>query len=65
MCDSYPKAAERIIHAFCESDFSTLLQMKTKQQSRLEVENYLRCALSSTPPHIQKLAKKKQSQLSH
>ena len=53
MCESYPKVAERPIHALlpfvrtyiCESGFSTLLQMKTKQQSRLEVENDLRCAL--------------------
>jgi len=73
MCDSYPKVAERAIHALlpfvstylCESGFSTLLQMKTKQRSRLEVENDLRCALSSTPPRIQELAKKKQSQVSH
>jgi hypothetical protein len=66
MCDSYPKVAERAVHALlpfvsiyhCESDFSTLMQMETKQRSRLEVENDLRCALSSTPPHIQELAKK-------
>jgi hypothetical protein len=71
MCDSYPKVAERVIHALlpfvstyhCESGFSTLLQMKTKQRSRLEVENDLRCALSSTPPRIQKLEKKKLSHM--
>jgi hypothetical protein len=72
MCDSYTKVAERAIYAllsfvstYCKSGFSTLLQMKTKQRSRLEVENDLRCALSSTPLRIQELAKKKKSQVSH
>ena len=68
MCESYPKVSEIAIRALlpfvstylCESGFSTLLQMKTKQRSRLEVENDLRCALSSTPPNISELAKNKQ-----
>jgi hypothetical protein len=71
--DSYPKVAERTIYALLpfvstyhfESGFSTLLQMKTKQRSRLGVENDLRCALSSNPPRIQELEKKKPSQVSH
>ena len=73
ICDSYPKVAERAIHALlpfvstylCESGFSTLLKFSVvstllqKQRSRLEVQNDLRCALSSTPPmRIQELAKK-------
>jgi hypothetical protein len=73
MCDSYPRVAERTIHALLpfvstylfESSFSTLLKMKTKQRSRLWVGNDLRCALSSSPLRIQQLAKKKQSQISH
>ena len=72
LCDSYPKVAEIAIRALlpfvstylCESGFSTLLQIKTKQRNRLEVENDLRCAISSTLPRISKLAKNKQSQVS-
>lgn len=63
MCDSYPKVAERAIHALLpfvstylfESSFSTLLKMKTKQRSRLGVGNDLRCALSSSLLGIQEL----------
>ena len=43
-----------------ELGFSCLLQIKTKQRSGLEVENDLRCALSSSPPRIQALTKQKQ-----
>lgn len=72
MCDSYPKVAEMAIRVLlpfvstylCESGFSTLLQIKRKQRSRLEVENDLCFALSSTHLRIPELAKKKQSQVS-
>jgi hypothetical protein len=40
----------------CEVGFSSLLQMKTKHRSRLNVEDNLRCALSSKSPRIKKLA---------
>jgi hypothetical protein len=36
--------------------FSNLLQIKTKPRSRLNVEDDIRCALSSTSPRIRKLA---------
>ena len=73
MCDSYPNVAKKAIRGIlpfvskylCESGFSTLLQMKTKQRNRLYVENDMRCALSNTFPPIHELSKKKQSQVSH
>jgi hypothetical protein len=39
-----------------EAGFSSLLQIKTKHRSRLNVEDDLRCALSSTSPRFKKLA---------
>ena len=74
MCGSYPKVAKKAIQDIlpfvstylCKSGFSTLLQMKTKQRNRLDVENDMRCALSTIFPRIHKLSKKKkQSQVSH
>ena len=73
MCDSYPKVTKKAIQGIlpfvstylCESGFSTLLQIKTKQRNRLDVENDMRCALSNTFPRIHELSKKKQSQVSH
>jgi hypothetical protein len=49
----------------CEEEFSSLLKIKTKHRSRLNVEYNLRCALSSTSPRIKKLAVKEQAQPSH
>jgi hypothetical protein len=49
----------------CEVLFSSLLQIKTKHRSRLNVEDDLRCALFSTSPRIGKLAAEKQAQRSH
>ena len=68
ICDAKPKMAEiamctllQFVSTYlCDSSFSTLLQIKTKQRSRLEEANDLHCALSSTPPNISELAKKKQ-----
>ena len=73
MCDSYPKVTKKAIQGIlpfvstylCESGFSTLLQIKTKQRNRLDIENDVRCALSNTFPRIHELSKKKQSQVSH
>ena len=70
MFESYPKVTEIAICALlpfvstylCESGFSTLLQIKTKQCNRLEVENDLHCALASTPASIPELATEIQSQ---
>jgi hypothetical protein len=49
----------------CEVGFSSLLQIKTKHRSRLNVEDDLRCALSSTSLRSKKLAAEKQVQPSH
>ena len=73
MKDSYPKTTEkalRILIPFvstylCESGFSSLLQIETKQRNRLDVEDDLRCALSKTAPRIRMLSDRKQGQPSH
>ena len=73
MCDSYPKVTKKTIQGIlplvstylCESGFSTLLQIKTKQRNRLDVKNDMRCALSNNFPLIHKLSKKKRSQVFH
>ena len=73
ICDSYPKETKKAIQGIlpfvstyvCESGFSTLLQIKTKQRNRLNVENDVRCALSNTFPRIHELSRKKRSQVSH
>lgn len=49
----------------CEAGFSSLLEIKSKTRSKLEVENDLRCALSKTSPQIEKLVAKKNVQVSH
>ena len=49
----------------CESAFSTLLNVKSKQRNRLEVEQDIRCALLSTEPRIKNLVAKVQSHSSH
>jgi len=49
----------------CESGFSSLVQIKSKQTNRLDVEDDLHCALSQTLPHIQQLADEKQEQILH
>ena len=72
MKDSYPKTTEKALHILilfvstylCESGFSSLLQIKSKQRNRLYVEDDLRCALSQTAPRIRMLSDRKQ-QASH
>ena len=67
MCSSFLNVAKKVIQDIlpfvstylCESGFSTLLQMKTKQRDRLDVENDMRCALSTTFPWTHELWKKK------
>ena len=49
----------------CESTFSTLVLMKSKQRNRLEVEQDIRCALSSTEPRIPNLVAKFLEHVSH
>jgi len=72
MINSYPKVTEKALRALipfvstylCESGFSTLLQIKSKQRNRLDVKNNMRCALSKISPRIMDLVRKKQSQIS-
>ncbi|XP_076029345.1 SCAN domain-containing protein 3-like [Oratosquilla oratoria] len=69
----YPKVGEealRVILPFsstylCEAGFSALVILKTKQRSRLDVGNDLRCALSSFNRKISNLVRKKQQHPSH
>ena len=71
MKDSYPKTTKkalRILIPFvstylCESGFSSLLQIKSKQRNRLDVEDDLRCALSQTALRIRMLSDRKQGQV--
>ena len=49
----------------CESGFSTLLHMKTKSRNRLDAEDCMRCALSSTSPKIEAPVDKFQQQVTH
>ncbi|KAF2362458.1 hypothetical protein FHG87_006784 [Trinorchestia longiramus] len=69
----YPKVGEealRVILPFsspylCEAGFSAPVVLKTKQRNRLDVENDLRCALSSFNRRISDLVRKKQQHPSH
>ena len=62
--DSYFKTTEnalRILIPFmstylCEAEFFTLLQIKTKQRNRLDIEDDLRCNLSHSTPDSKLLA---------
>ena len=73
VCASYPSVAKvcmKVLLPFsstylCESGFSTLLNMKTKARNRLDAEDGMRCALSSTSPRIEALVDKFQQQISH
>ena len=65
MKDSHPKTTKKLCaflflicmsKCLCETKFSTLLQIKTEQINRLDVEDDLRCALSQTIPRIQLLS---------
>ena len=73
MKDSYSKTTEKALLILIpymskylrEAGFSTLLQIKTKQRNRLDVEDDQRCALSQTIPRIQQLSDDKQTQVLH
>nr|XP_039257154.1 protein ZBED8-like [Styela clava] len=49
----------------CESGFSTLVNIKTKQRNKLQCESDMRCALSATVPRIKLLVSQKQIHPSH
>ena len=49
----------------CETAFSQLLILKNKYRNKLDLEDDLRCAISTTEPRIELLAKKLQYQPSH
>ena len=73
MLGSYPKLAALAVHSLivfpstwlCEAGFSSVVILKTKQRSLLDVEHDVRCALSKTKPDIDLLVSKKQAQPSH
>ena len=46
------------IHQLAQSDFSSLVNIKTKPRNRLECEADLRCALSATNPRIEHFVSK-------
>lgn len=49
----------------CESGFSTLVNIKTQKQSKLNIEDDMRLALSKTQPRIMNLASAMQCHSSH
>ena len=73
VASSYPeisKIALKKLLAFsstwlCESTFSALVCIKSKQRNRLDVEHDIRCALLTTEPRISKLVSKAQEHPSH
>ncbi|KAL1277291.1 hypothetical protein QQF64_023964 [Cirrhinus molitorella] len=70
----YPSLATRAIKSIlpfsttylCESGFSSLVQLKSKQRNRLDIEHDLRVALSTITPDFETLIRSKaHPQLSH
>ena len=70
MSVTYPAVSDIVLNSLlmfpstylCEQGFSTLLNMKNKHRSRLNVEHDLRVCLSNTAPRIEKLICNKQAQ---
>lgn len=70
---AYPLLVERAMSVLlpfattylCESGFSALVSIKTKNRSRLDVKDDMRLALSKTVPDFKKLIEEKQQQPSH
>ena len=73
MSVTYPVVSDIVLNSLlifpstylCEQEFSTLLNIKSKLRSRLNVEHDLRLCLSNTTPRIEKLICKKQAQPLH
>ena len=73
MSEIYPVVSEKVLNSLlmfpstylCEQGFSTLLNMKTKHRSRLNIEHDLQVCLSNTAPRIEELVCNKQAQPSH
>ncbi|XP_068243921.1 zinc finger BED domain-containing protein 5-like [Palaemon carinicauda] len=73
MSEIYPVVSKVVLNSLLmfpstylsEQGFSTLLNMKTKHRSRLNVEHDLRLCLSNTAPRIEKLVCNRQAQPSH
>jgi len=67
LTQAYPRLVKRAMVALipfatsylCESGFSTLLTIKTKQRNRLDVKDDMRVALSQTIPQFHVLVEKK------
>ena len=73
MSVTYPVVSDIVLNSLlifpstylCEQEFSTLLNIKSKLRSRLNVEHDLRLCLSNTTPRIEKLICNKQAQPLH
>ena len=73
MSVTYPVVSDIVLNSLLmfpstylyEQGFSTLLKMKNKHRSRLNVEHDLHVCLSNTAPRIEKLICNKQPQPSH
>ena len=73
MSVTYPVVSDIVLNSFlmfpstyeCKQGFSTLLNMKNKHRSRLNVEHDLHVCLSNTAPQIKKLICNKQAQPLH
>ena len=69
--DSYSQTTETAIHILipfvstylCESEYSSLLQIKAKHRNRITVEDDF--SLSQTTPRIQLFSKNKQEQIAY
>ena len=73
MLQSYPKLSTEALRVivpftstyFYESEFSTLMHIKSKACNKLDVEDKMRLAITKTRPRISKLASDMQQQNSH
>ena len=73
MRDSYPELSIRALKLMvpfatsylCESGFSSLVAIKTRYRSTMNVSSDLRCALSTTAPDFNKLCQNSQAHPSH
>ena len=71
--ESFPNLARRVLYNLfplattylCESGFSTLVNIKTKNTNELYVEQDLRCDLSKASPTFEEIISNKNEQCTH
>lgn len=69
----YPKISNKALTVLlqflliylCESEFPSLMVIKSKQRNRLDTESNLKCFFSDIEPNIKKLTKEKYCQPSY